>query len=109
MPAPSITASDTRTGRSTTRPAGTCRPSARSATRSTRASRRWSQISSAARPTVPEIAIEPLREEHWDDVARIYAEGIATGSATFETEVPSWERWDESHLAGHRLVAVVDG
>src|SRR4051812_24064744 len=53
--------------------------------------------------------IEGLRTEHWPEVARIYAEGISTGDATFETEVPSWERWDEAHLAAHRFVAVVHG
>jgi L-amino acid N-acyltransferase YncA len=52
------------------------------------------------------VTIGPLQAEHWDAVARIYAEGIATGHATFETEVPSWERWDASHLADHRLVAL---
>jgi phosphinothricin acetyltransferase len=57
---------------------------------------------------VAEILIEPLREEHWPEVARIYGEGIATGTATFETDVPSWEQWDASHLAEHRLVAVLD-
>jgi phosphinothricin acetyltransferase len=55
------------------------------------------------------IAIEPLRHEHWPDVARIYADGIATGNATFETEVPSFEHWDSAHLADHRFVAVRDG
>ena len=50
-----------------------------------------------------------LRADEWPEVARIYEEGIATGNATFETEVPSWEAWDESHLAGHRLVAEEDG
>lgn len=55
------------------------------------------------------LLIEPLFPEHWDDVARIYAEGIAGGQATFETEVPSWEDWDRAHLAEHRLVAVADG
>src|SRR5689334_15172256 len=50
-----------------------------------------------------------LRPEHWPDVARIYAEGIATGNATFETDVPSWERWDLGHLPAHRLVALRDG
>ena len=53
--------------------------------------------------------IEPLRAEHWDDVARIYGEGIATRQATFETEVPGWKAWDHSHLAEHRLVATSDG
>jgi L-amino acid N-acyltransferase YncA len=51
------------------------------------------------------IRIEPLSPEHWAQVAEIYAEGMRTGDSTFETEVPSWERWDESHLADHRLVA----
>ena len=55
------------------------------------------------------MRVEPLRAEHWPDVARIYAEGIATRNATFETSVPSWEDWDRAHLAGHRLVAVEDG
>jgi L-amino acid N-acyltransferase YncA len=44
----------------------------------------------------------------WPAVAAIYAAGIATGDATFETEVPSWQRWDAAHLTEHRLV-VVDG
>jgi L-amino acid N-acyltransferase YncA len=52
------------------------------------------------------MTIAPLRADHWDAVARIYAEGVATGHATFETEVPSWERWDAAHLADHRLVAL---
>jgi phosphinothricin acetyltransferase len=55
------------------------------------------------------FTIADLRPEHWPEVARIYAGGIATGEATFETEVPSWEGWDESHLTGHRFVAVHDG
>ena len=53
-------------------------------------------------------AIATLAATDWDDVARIYAEGIAT-LATFETEVPSWEQWDRAHLPGHRLVARDEG
>ncbi len=45
----------------------------------------------------------------WPAIARIYGEGIATRAATFETEVPSWEAWDASHLAAPRLVAERDG
>ena len=55
------------------------------------------------------MEIAPLVREHWNDVAHIYKDGIATGNATFETEVPSWEAWDAGHLAEHRFVAVVDG
>lgn len=50
-----------------------------------------------------------MRPEHWEPVACIYAEGIATGDATFETSVPSWERWEASHLRDHRFVALENG
>ena len=53
------------------------------------------------------LRIEPLREDDWPAVARIYAEGIAGRLATFETEVPGWSAWDEAHLPEHRLVARV--
>jgi L-amino acid N-acyltransferase YncA len=67
----------------------------------------------AAEGTVPirGLSLKPVRirelvRSDWPDVARIYAEGIATRNATFETEVPSWEDWDRVHLAEHRFVAV---
>jgi len=47
----------------------------------------------------PPVVLEELRPEHWPEVARIYAEGISTGNATFETEVPSWEQWAEFEKA----------
>jgi L-amino acid N-acyltransferase YncA len=55
------------------------------------------------------MTVRDLRPGDWPEVARIYTQGIATGNATFETEVPSWEAWDDSHLADHRLVAEEDG
>ena len=45
----------------------------------------------------------------WPSVERIWAEGIATGHATFETETPSWEEFDAARLPDHRLVAEADG
>lgn len=59
-------------------------------------------------PAIP-VAIAPLQRADWDAVAQIYAEGIATGDATFETEVPEWGRWDGSHMPGHRLAATAGG
>ena len=56
---------------------------------------------------MPEI--RPLAQEDWPAVEAIYAEGIATGQATFETAPPSWEEFDASRLRDHRLVAVEDG
>ena len=51
-------------------------------------------------------AIRALGPQHWPEVARIYAEGIATGNATFETDVPTWEAWNVTHLPKHRFVAL---
>jgi L-amino acid N-acyltransferase YncA len=41
----------------------------------------------------------------WSSVARIYREGIDTGDATFEHEVPSFAQWTRARLAEPRLVA----
>ena len=57
-------------------------------------------------PPAP-LRIAPLLPEHWPRVRAIYAEGIATGDATFETGPPSWESWDEGHLPICRLVALL--
>lgn len=51
------------------------------------------------------VAIEPLAPSDWDAVRQIYAEGIATGNATFETGIPSWESWDAAHRPDSRLAA----
>lgn len=55
------------------------------------------------------MQIRAMKPSDWEAVARIYAEGIATGYATFEKEVPSWEEWDRNHLKECRLVAVDKG
>jgi L-amino acid N-acyltransferase YncA len=46
--------------------------------------------------------------EDWPAVEAIYAQGIATGDATFETSPPSWEEFDAGRLRGQRIVAVED-
>lgn len=53
----------------------------------------------------PDIVIGPLTEDDWPAVRAIYAEGIATGHATFEAEPPGWPDFDASRLPDHRLVA----
>ena len=50
-----------------------------------------------------------LQPDDWPEVARIYGEGIQTGNATFETQVPSWKDWDRAHLGAHRFVAEREG
>lgn len=51
------------------------------------------------------ITIHPMQTADWTAVAQIYADGIATGEATFETEVPGWETWHASRLPHSRFVA----
>jgi phosphinothricin acetyltransferase len=55
------------------------------------------------------VEIRDLRPGDWPEVAQIYAEGIATGDATFETDVPAWEAWTGAHMPSPRLVGTVDG
>jgi L-amino acid N-acyltransferase YncA len=55
------------------------------------------------------VEIRLMAESDWPAVQRIYAEGIATRNATFDTEAPSWDDFDAGRLPGHRLVAVEAG
>ena len=49
--------------------------------------------------------IEKMTDVDWDAVRAIYLEGIATRNATFETESPSWDTWNNNHRPNCRLVA----
>lgn len=51
------------------------------------------------------LNINPMASEDWPAVRDIYAEGIATGNATFETDVPDWTKWDSGHHEECRLLA----
>ncbi len=52
-----------------------------------------------------DYVVDFVKVDDWRQVSSIYLEGIATGDATFETDAPSWERWDACHLQNARLVA----
>jgi L-amino acid N-acyltransferase YncA len=49
--------------------------------------------------------ITPMQPADWPAVREIYGEGIATGHATFETQLPDWEKWDSGHRQDCRLIA----
>jgi len=51
------------------------------------------------------VNVKSYQHEDWPIVERIYAEGIATGNATFETEPKSESQWLVSSLPDSRLVA----
>ncbi len=56
-----------------------------------------------------EPIVMPMIPEDWEAVRRILEEGIATGHASFDTEVPDWNAWGRSHLEACRIVARVEG
>ena len=55
------------------------------------------------------ITLAAMTADHHDAVAAIFAEGIATGNATFETSAPDWDQFDAAKLKDHRWVALEDG
>jgi L-amino acid N-acyltransferase YncA/DNA-binding transcriptional ArsR family regulator len=68
----------------------------------------------SARPRRPEdlpadVTVRALEAGDWPVVRAIYAEGIATRTATFETSVPSRTTLEAVWLPGHRWVAEIDG
>ncbi|PHR15214.1 MAG: N-acetyltransferase [Aequorivita sp.] len=52
------------------------------------------------------MKLSEISEKNYPEVARIYGEGLQTGTATFETTIPSWEKWDTGHLSFGRILAV---
>jgi len=52
--------------------------------------------------------IREMSVAHWPVVAQIYKQGIDTGFATFEKEIPSYEQWNLNHLSSCRFVALRD-
>lgn len=65
------------------------------------------QLRDAPRVVVAaKMIITSLRPEHYPEVARIYADGLETGVASFETQVPDWEKWNHKFITSCRLVAL---
>lgn len=56
---------------------------------------------------VNDIVMDQMVASDWPEVRSIYLEGIETGNATFDTEVPSWEEWDQKYLQDCRLLAKI--
>ena len=53
--------------------------------------------------------IREMTNEDWKVVSVIYKQGIDNGTATFETTLPSFEKWDTSHLKECRYVFEKEG
>lgn len=54
------------------------------------------------------LTIRDMTADDAVSVLAIYRQGIETGNATFETNVPDWSRWDATHIDSCRLVAQDD-
>lgn len=50
--------------------------------------------------------ITAMRGSDWLAVRAIYAAGIVSGNATFETDTPEWDVFDDGHIGDLSLVAV---
>lgn len=44
-----------------------------------------------------------MKASDWEQVANIYLEGIKTGIATFQTEVPTFESWSK-YITGSKYL-----
>ena len=51
------------------------------------------------------IEILHMDQVHWEAVREIFHQGIDTGNATFEKDIPDWDTWEKDHLPNSRLVA----
>jgi L-amino acid N-acyltransferase YncA len=55
-----------------------------------------------------EIIFRPIIANDFTTVADIYKQGINSGNATFQQEIPTWEEWDKGHIKDCRLIAIAD-
>lgn len=53
--------------------------------------------------------IRVMEKSDWSRVSEIYAQGLDSGIATFETTCPTYDDWDRRHLPNCRYVAVENG
>ena len=54
------------------------------------------------------VVIETMNEQSWESVQRIYNDGIATKNATFQTQAPDFNAWDQAHRKDCRLIARIE-
>lgn len=42
------------------------------------------------------VKVEKISEKYWEAIAAIYRLGMQSRQATFETDVPTWEKWSNN-------------
>lgn len=53
------------------------------------------------------IEIKHMEPQDWESVSKIYKKGIDAKNATFETEIPTWNQWNDAHIISCRLIATI--
>lgn len=51
------------------------------------------------------LVFKEIHKDDFDSVSEIYSQGLNTGIATFETEVPDWEKWNVKFHSNCRILA----
>jgi phosphinothricin acetyltransferase len=54
------------------------------------------------------IVFRSMKKDDWISVAEIYRQGIESGNATFQRDIPTWDEWDSAHIKTCRIVASID-
>jgi len=54
------------------------------------------------------LTIRTFKFTDWNWVSKVYNEGIKTGIATFETQVPDYNSWDKKYIDSCRIVAELE-
>ena len=45
-----------------------------------------------------DFTVENMKASDWQQVSQIYLDGINTGIATFQSDIPLWDEWDQGTL-----------
>jgi len=56
-----------------------------------------------------DVIIRSINKNDWPSVSEIYRQGIETGKATFQSDIPAYSEWDAAHIQECRFVAVLGG
>ena len=54
------------------------------------------------------LSFRKLKRTDWEQVSKIYKEGLDTGNATFETNVPNWNDWNNGHISDCRIIVEIE-
>lgn len=56
-----------------------------------------------------DVVIRSMNEKDWPVISEIYRQGIETGKATFQIDVPAYDEWNAAHIQRCRFVAMAGG